>query len=82
VTSAENLQRAQVQIGIQIHVAFNSVDTNGYIVSYVLTDGATVLASNRVQHPTPPTNGTPFKFSHTLTNVRAGRRPAAALLVR
>ena len=55
-----------------IQVSFNAVDPVGHITRFVLTDGATVLASNLATHPVPPADGTPFAFSTTLTNVRAG----------
>lgn len=57
-----------------IDVAFHAVDPAGYVTRFVVTDGATVLASNVVSHPAPPANGTPFQYSLTLTNVRAGLR--------
>ncbi|MBL9171052.1 MAG: hypothetical protein JNN07_25190 [Verrucomicrobiales bacterium] len=55
-----------------IQVAVSAVDPLGHIVRFVLTDGPTVIASNGVTHVTPPLPGTPFEFTTTLTNVRAG----------
>jgi hypothetical protein len=55
-----------------IHVAFNAVDPNGYIARFALFHGSTLLASNNLSHPVPPGPGTPFDFSITLTNLRAG----------
>lgn len=55
-----------------IDVSFRAVDASGHITRYVLTDGASVIASNLVSHPSTPAPGTPFESSITITNVRAG----------
>lgn len=55
-----------------IPIAFHATDPAGYITRFALTDGNTVLASNFVSYPSIPPAGTPFDFSLTLTNVRAG----------
>jgi len=55
-----------------IHVSFHAEDASGYITRFAVTDGSTVIASNVVSHSSTPAPGTPFDFSITLTNVRAG----------
>ncbi len=55
-----------------IHVSFHAEDASGYITRFAVTDGSTVIASNVVSNSSTPAPGTPFDFSITLTNVRAG----------
>ena len=61
-----------------VHIAASAVDPQGYIYSMQIREGTNVIGSEARYYLVPPTNGSPFLFQMTWTNVPLGRHTITA----